>query len=320
MELIYEYGIFLAKTITVLVSILIIISAIASQNKKTVEGVDSECLNEKHHEQKQKLIKKFKWKHIKKEKKLDLNQLPKLFVLEFNGDMKASQTQQLREEITHIIQLAQNGDEVMIRLESPGGVVNGYGLAAAQLERLRNHSIPLTVCIDQVAASGGYLMACIANKILAAPFAIVGSIGVVAQMPNFNKWLKKHHIDFEQITAGDYKRTLSLFGENTEAGRKKFTEDLQLIHDNFKHHVITYRPQLDIEKVATGEHWLARDAMHLGLVDELKTSDDYILEKLNQYQMIFLKQSKTVSLLEKILKPSAHIFSNIHQMFKKITV
>ncbi|HBB53601.1 MAG TPA: protease SohB [Legionellales bacterium] len=320
MDLIYDYGFFLAKTITVLVAVLIIISAIFSQKGKKTDGLDTDCLNELHKDQKQKIIKKFKWKHIKKDKKLDLNQLPKLFVLDFNGDMKASQTQQLREEITNIIQLAQAGDEVMLKLESPGGVVNGYGLAAAQLERLRNHSIPLTVCIDQVAASGGYLMACIANRIISAPFAIIGSIGVVAQMPNFNKWLKKHNIDFEQITAGDYKRTLTMFGENTEAGRKKFSEDLQLIHENFKNHVLNYRPQLDMKKVGTGEHWLARDAMQLGLVDELKTSDDFILEKLNHFQMISISQVKVQSLVEKIIKPTGNVLSQIPQMIKRITV
>lgn len=319
MDLITQYGFFLAKTITMLVAILIVINAIFAQNKKSPDGLSADCLNETLLKQKIELIKQFKWKHLKKEKKKDLVKAPKLFVIDFHGDMKASQAQQLREEITSIILLAQEGDEVMIRLESPGGIVNGYGLAAAQLERLRQHRIPLTACIDQVAASGGYLMACIANKIIAAPFAIIGSIGVVAQLPNFNKLLKKHDIDFEQITAGEYKRTLTLFGENTEAGRKKFKEDLELVHENFKHHVLTYRPQLDLEKVATGEHWLARDAMHLGLVDELQTSDDFLIDNLHKYQIIILKQTKTLTLLEKITKGSQGMIQNIKQ-YLKITV
>lgn len=319
MDLLTNYGIFLAKTVTILVAVLIIISALFSQNKKINDELEADCLNESLQKQKQKLIKKFKWKHIKKSKKTDLVKAPKLFVVDFHGDMKASQSQQLREEITSIIQVAQDGDEVMIRLESPGGIVNGYGFAAAQLDRLRQHQIPLTACIDQVAASGGYLMACIANKIIAAPFAIIGSIGVVAQLPNFNKLLKKHDIDYEQITAGDYKRTLTLFGENTEAGRKKFKEDIEQIHENFKQHVLTHRPQLDIEKVATGEHWLARDAMELGLVDELKTSDDFILDKLSQYQIIILKQYKNLSLIERLTKGSTSMIQSIKQYFK-ITV
>jgi len=305
MEWLYHYGFFLIKTITIVISILIIIGAFFAQAKKTQPEMAIECLNEQLIDEQQEVIKKFKWKHIKKTKKIKLNDLPKLFILNFNGDIKASQTKQLRDEITRIILLAQPGDEVMVKIESPGGAVNGYGLAASQLERLRHRHIPLSVCIDQMAASGGYLMACIANKIYAAPFAIVGSIGVVAQLPNFNKWLKKHNIDFEQVTAGQYKRTLTMFGENTKEGRKKFTEDLEAIHHNFKDHVLAFRPQIHIEKVATGEHWLAKDAMVLGLVDELKTSDDYILDKVTQFQLIQMTTIKKPGLIEKILKPAA---------------
>jgi serine protease SohB len=305
MEWLYHYGFFLIKTITIVISILIIIAAFFAQAKKIQPEIEIDCLNEQFNDEQQDVIKKFKWKHIKKTKKLKLNELPKLFILNFNGDIKASQTEQLRDEITRIILLAQAGDEVMVKIDSPGGAVNGYGLAASQLERLRHRNIPLTVCIDRMAASGGYLMACIANKIYAAPFAIVGSIGVVAQLPNFNKWLKKHNIDFEQVTAGQYKRTLTMFGENTKEGRKKFTEDLETIHQNFKDHVLAFRPQLNIEKAATGEHWLAKDAMALGLIDELKTSDDYLLDRVSKFQIILLKTIKKPGLIEKILKPAA---------------
>lgn len=305
MEWLYHYGFFLMKTITIVISILIIIAAFFAQAKKIQPEIEIDCLNEQFNDEQQDVIKKFKWKHIKKTKKIKLNELPKLFILNFNGDIKASQTEQLRDEITRIILLAQAGDEVMVKIDSPGGAVNGYGLAASQLERLRHRNIPLTVCIDKMAASGGYLMACIANKIYAAPFAIVGSIGVVAQLPNFNKWLKKHNIDFEQVTAGQYKRTLTMFGENTKEGRKKFTEDLETIHQNFKDHVLAFRPQIHIEKAATGEHWLAKDAMALGLIDELKTSDDYLLDRVSKFQIILLKTIKKPGLIEKILKPAA---------------
>ena len=305
MEWLYHYGFFLIKTITIVISILIIIGAFFAQAKKIQPEIEIDCLNEQFNDEQQDVIKKFKWKHIKKTKKIKLNELPKLFILNFNGDIKASQTEQLRDEITRIILLAQAGDEVMVKIDSPGGAVNGYGLAASQLERLRHRNIPLSVCIDRMAASGGYLMACIANKIYAAPFAIVGSIGVVAQVPNFNKWLKKHNIDFEQVTAGQYKRTLTMFGENTKEGRKKFTEDLETIHQNFKDHVLAFRPQINIEKAATGEHWLAKDAMALGLVDELKTSDDYLLDRVSKFQIILLKKTKKPGLIEKILKPAA---------------
>ena len=315
MDFLSNFGLFFFKTITILSSILIILGFIFSQKKRLTESMNVTCLNEMIHEEKQNIIKKLKWKHLDlKFKKQELVKKPKIFIIDFNGDLKASQSQQLRNEITSIVSIAQPGDEVMIRLDSPGGSVNGYGLAASQIERLRQHHLPVTVCIDQVAASGGYLMACIANKILAAPFAIVGSIGVISQIPNFNKWLKKHDIDFEQITAGEYKRTLTIFGENTNEGRKKYAEDLEKIHHHFKQHVGIYRPQLQIEKVATGEHWLASDGLSLGLVDELKTSDEWILEHTNSHQLIHVKKQKVPTIVEKFLKPS---ISDILEYLKK---
>ncbi len=311
MDMIYNYGFFLLKTITILAAVLVVIGAIVSQKKKSPGELHSQCLNEEISSQKLKLTKKYKLKFSKKEKKPELKNLPKAYIVDFKGDIKATQTEQLREEITTILSIFQPGDEVMIRIDSPGGAVNGYGFAASQLERLRNNNVYFSVCIDQIAASGGYLMACIANRIYAAPFAIIGSIGVVAQLPNLHKWLKKHDIDFEQITAGEYKRTLTIFGENTEEGRKKFREDLQLIHTNFKNQVSTYRPQLNIETVATGEHWLARDALQLGLVDDLKTSDDWVLEKTGEFQVIQLQKTKNQSLQEKLFKPVAQFFYQI---------
>ncbi|NJN48183.1 MAG: protease SohB, partial [Candidatus Competibacteraceae bacterium] len=169
-------------------------------------------------------------------------------------------------------------DEVVVRLESAGGLVHAYGLAASQLARIKERKIGLTVAVDKVAASGGYLMACVADRIMTAPFAVVGSIGVVSQLPNFNRLLKKHDIDFELLTAGEYKRTMTLFGENTDKARLKFQEELEETHRLFKEFLRTYRSQLDLDRVATGEHWYGTQALELKLVDELRTSDDFLLE------------------------------------------
>ena len=193
--------------------------------------------------------------------------------------MKASAVAALREEITTVLSVATTNDEVILRLESPGGVVHGYGLAAAQLMRIRARNIPLTITIDKVAASGGYMMACIANKILCSPFAIVGSIGVIVQLPNFHRLLKDKHIDFEQQTAGAFKRTLTVFGENTEEARDKLQHEIEDIHQLFKNLITDHRPQIDIQRIATGEHWLGQQALLLNLIDEIKTSDDYLFEK-----------------------------------------
>ena len=198
---------------------------------------------------------------------------PVTFVLDFEGDLRAAAAEQLREEVSAILAARREGDDVILRLESPGGIVHGYGLAASQLQRLRDAGMPLTVCVDKVAASGGYMMACVAERIVAAPFAVLGSIGVVAQLPNFHRFLKKHEVDVELLTAGEYKRTLTLFGENTDKGRQKFQEELEDTHELFKAFVHENRPALDVAAVATGEIWYGRRALEAGLVDELSTSD-----------------------------------------------
>lgn len=204
-----------------------------------------------------------KVKNKSKNKKNNSDEKQQVFVLDFDGDIKATAVKHLREEISTLISTANKGDEVVVRLESGGGLVHGYGLAAAQLARLKDAGLKLTVCVDKVAASGGYMMACVADNIVAAPFAIIGSIGVVSQLPNFHKWLKNHDVDYEMFTAGDYKRTVTVFGENDAEDRAKYQEELEQTHELFKHFVNTYRPTLDVAKVATGEHWYGEDALKL---------------------------------------------------------
>lgn len=238
---------------------------------------------------------------LAKEAKIRRKNNQKIFVLDFKGDIQASAVENLREEITLILATAKAGrDRVVVRLESQGGMVHGYGLAAAQLVRLRDAGFHLTICVDKVAASGGYMMACIANEIITAPFAIVGSIGVVAQVPNFNRLLKEHNVDFELYTAGQYKRTVTMFGENTPEGKAKFEEELQQTHVLFKHFVEKYRPQLNVDKVATGEHWYGEDALDLNLVDKLQTSDEYLLGLLPQHDVYVINTRKKATLGEKL--------------------
>jgi len=224
----------------------------------------------------------------------------RVFVLDFDGDIKASDVDFLREEITAVLTMARKQDEIVVRLESGGGMVHSYGLAASQLQRIKDKEIPLTVCIDKVAASGGYMMACLADKIVAAPFAIVGSIGVVAQLPNFNKILKKNDIDFELFTAGEYKRTVTMFGENTDKAKEKFQSDLEETHVLFKNHVSRFRPKLDIEKVATGDVWYGIDALDQDLIDEVGTSDDYVVAACNDADVFEVSYELKKTLQEKL--------------------
>ncbi|XOV78266.1 MAG: protease SohB [Aestuariibacter sp.] len=317
MEFLYEYGLFLLQAVTIVVAILAVvggIAGIAAKQKSSKGELEISSISEKLQDltehTKSLILSKDqfkKWQKEEKEKakkqekerksKGDEDTEPRVYVIDFKGSVDAKEVDNLREEVTAILTVAEKGDEVLVRLESPGGAVHGYGLASSQLARLKNAGLHLTVAVDKVAASGGYMMASVAEKIIAAPFAYIGSIGVVAQMPNFNKLLKKNDIDFEQHTAGEFKRTITLFGENDDEGRAKFKEELEEIHTQFKTHVKQNRDVVDIDKVATGEHWLANVAKEMNLVDEIKTSDDYLLERCQNHEIykVTFKQRKNLA-------------------------
>lgn len=313
MEFLYEYGLFFAKTITFVIAIGVVLmmlvgAAVKPKAKKGEIQIDdlSEQLADLKNSFLENTLSKKELKAHEKEQKAKAKQAEKdkpksrLYVVDFIGSMDAHEVESLREEITAIISIANpETDKVLVRLESGGGVVHGYGLAASQLQRIKDAKIPLSVSIDKVAASGGYMMACVADEILAAPFAIVGSIGVIAQIPNFNKLLKKNDVEFEQITAGEFKRTLTLFGENTDKAREKFREEIEQTHELFKTFVGTQRPSLDINSVATGEHWFAIQALEKGLVDKIKTSDDALLEQQHERQIYKIKYKVKKGLSDK---------------------
>lgn len=314
MEFLAEYAGFLARTVTVVVAIVLILLVVAvlrQKGQRSAGHLSVRKLNEFYrelrehledsvlHKDQLKRQRKAEAKAHKAEQKKPIDK-PRVFVLDFDGDIKASATEQLRHEVTAVLSMAQPTDEVVVRLESGGGMVHAYGLASSQLARLRDAGLPLTVCVDKVAASGGYMMACVANRVLAAPFAVLGSIGVVAQLPNVHRLLKKHDIDVEVLTAGEFKRTLTVFGENTDKGREKFQEDLELTHQLFKGFVSRYRPQLDIDKVATGEVWLGLSALEHELVDGLQTSDEYLARRANEAELFQLRFINRKSLQERI--------------------
>jgi len=320
---IYEYGLFLAKVATLVLALALVIAILAStavrtrqQRKGQLEITD---LSEHYqdtlvHMQQQLLDKKAfkKWQKCK-DTTVSNTPLPTLFVLEFNGSIDAKEADALREEVTAVLAVATPDDEVLLKLESGGGVVHGYGLAASQLDRLKQQNIPLTIAVDKVAASGGYMMACVANKLLAAPFAIIGSIGVIAQLPNFNKLLKKNDVDFEQFTAGEFKRTVTLFGENTEKGRQKFQQELEETHQLFKDFVSKQRPQLDMSQVATGEHWFGYQALNMQLVDALMTSDDYLTAALPKRKVLQVRYQLKKRLADKLGAGGAHFATELWQ-------
>ena len=292
-----EYGLFFAKVLTLflmIMGVLVSLIGIAMRNRHApAEQIEVRRINDRYREmadaletatlapalakKHQKIQKKERKAEAKAQKNAPEDPKKRVFVLNFHGDIRASEVSLLREEVTAILVGVREGDEVVVCLESAGGMVHAYGLAASQIMRLRDAGVHVTVSVDKVAASGGYLMACVANRILAAPFAVIGSIGVVAEIPNFNRLLKKHDIDYEQISAGEYKRTISMLGETTDRARAKVKEEVEQTHTLFKDFVKECRPIIDLDTVATGEHWLGRQAHHLNLVDDIRTSDDYLM-------------------------------------------
>jgi serine protease SohB len=320
-EFLQAYGLFLAKTITLLGSLVAVIAVFAgfaaSGRRREKDRLEIKHLNQRYDDMADairgasltpKEIKKAlkARERARKARLKSQTHKKRLYVLDFHGDLRATAVAALREEISALLLAAEEGDEVIVRLESGGGLVHSYGLGASQLQRIRDKGIRLTVAVDKVAASGGYLMACVADRIVAAPFAIVGSIGVLSQLPNFSRLLKRHDIDFEQITAGEYKRTLTLFGENTDTARQKVREEVEDTHALFKDFVKTHRPIVDLEKVSTGEHWFGTRAMELKLVDALKSSDDLLLEAQESFDLYGLSYQGHRRLLERLLPKSAH--------------
>jgi serine protease SohB len=310
MDALIEFGLFSGKLLVVFVFIvaLLVVALLLSSRNKSRSNLEIENLNEKNEELKDLLSafvldkKDFK-KQLKAKNKEAKKEKPKksyVYQLCFDGDISASQVKEFRDEVTAVLNVAQKGDEVVVCVESPGGMVSGYGLAAAELVRIRDAGLQLTVCVDKVAASGGYMMAVTAHKIVAAPFAIVGSIGVLAQVPNVHRLLKKHDIDYEEMTSGQYKRTVSIFGEITEKGREKFKEQLQDTHMLFKKWVHTYRPQLNLDEVATGEYWFGLKAIDLKLIDQIETSDQYLQKLLSTHTVIKIKFQHKKKLADKL--------------------
>ena len=303
LEYLLQYGLFLAETLTIVAAVaalILLVAALAARRRggAGLERLEVRDLGARYREMKQtlesgllgakerKAAAKVRKRESKARKKKGRADRPRVFVLDFKGDIRASAVASLREEVTAVLAFARPEDEVLVRLENAGGLVHEHGLAASQLLRVRDRGIPLTVSVDKIAASGGYMMACVADRIVAAPFAVLGSIGVLAQMPNFHRLLDSHGVDFEQFKGGEYKRTVTMFGANTDADREKFKQDIEDIDGIFKSFVTEQRPGLDIEKVATGEHWLARRARDLGLCDTLVTSDDYLLEANERAELV----------------------------------
>ena len=322
LEFLSNYGLFLAELLTVAVIVTAVAVLIISSAKRgsLQDGLTVEHLNKRYENMGDTVRRAVegseRFKRAAKQRRKDQKRLakkgsdrPRVFVIDFKGDIRASATASLREEVSAILAAAGKEDQVLVRLENPGGTVHEHGLAASQLLRIKQHGLRLLVAVDKVAASGGYLMACVADEILAAPFAIVGSIGVIAQLPNFHRYLEAKGVDFEQVTAGRYKRTLTLFGENTDEGREKLKEELEEVHRLFKHQIAEHRSKVDLDVVATGEHWYGLKALELELIDRITTSDDFLLEASKDHDIYSVSYKRRRSLPERVMAGAEALLS-----------
>lgn len=321
-EFFTDYGLFLAELLTFAVIVVVIVVLVVSSSKRVgqQDGLTVDHLN-KRYESLGDTVRRAvegseRFKRAAKERRKERKRQDKkgsdrkrIFVIDFKGDIRASATASLREEVSAILAAADSDDRVLVRLENPGGTVHEHGLAASQLLRVKQHGLQLTVAVDKVAASGGYLMACVADQIIAAPFAIIGSIGVIAQLPNFHRFLEAKGVDFEQVTAGRYKRTLTLFGENTEEGREKLKEELEDVHQLFKRQIGEHRGQVDLDKVSTGEHWYGVKALELDLIDRISTSDDFLLEEAADHDLYSVSYRRRRSLPERVMSGAESLLS-----------
>ena len=318
------YGLFLAEVLTLVLLVIAIVLLIAANRRGGhASGLRVEHLNRRFEDaadavnaamagKRGKKQAKARSKERKREEKARAKEdtpRPRLFVLDFKGDLRASAAASLREEVSAVLAVARDRDQVLVRLENPGGTVHEHGFAASQLMRIKQRKLRLLVAVDKVAASGGYLMACVADHVLAAPFAIIGSVGVIAQLPNFHRLLEEHGVDFEQLTAGRYKRTLTLFGKNTDEGREKLRQEIEEVHELFKAQIREHRPRVDVEQIATGEHWYGIRALELKLVDELRTSDDLLVEAAKERDLYHIAFKRKRPLPERILAGAEALLS-----------
>ena len=321
LEYFFDYGLFLAKVGTLALAVVVVGGFIIAELRRGAEqrGLTVQHLNKRYEELgdtvRRAVYGKDQFKQTARQRKSERKELDKkgsqrqrIYVIDFKGDIRATATASLREEVSAILAVASQDDRVLVRLDNSGGAVHEHGLAASQLLRIRSNGLALIVAVDKVAASGGYLMACVASRIIAAPFAVIGSIGVVAQLPNFHRLLEGKGVDFEQITAGRYKRTLTMFGKNTDEGREKLKEEIEDVHALFKTQISTHRSELDIERVATGEYWYGARALELGLIDEICTSDDFLAAAAAESDLYRITYKRRLPLPERVLAGAARAF------------
>ncbi|KZX82185.1 hypothetical protein A3715_00045, partial [Oleiphilus sp. HI0009] len=272
--------------------------------KKNSDGrIIVKSLNEEYQEIQDALLKFKPLKPIKSSSIRKFKASPNkqsIFVLDFKGDKTASSVGSLSKEVSAILSVAKPNDEVFLRLESPGGTITGYGLASQQLIRLREAGIRLVVSVDEIATSGGYMMAAVGDRIIASPTSMLGSIGVIMEVPNFYNLLDRAGVQFHQFTAGKHKRLVSMTNKIGDAAKDQINQDLEKSHELFKNHVHTYRNSVNLESVSHGDVWSAKYCLDNKLVDDLMTSEAYLFDRASRANIFHISWDVERSFSDKL--------------------
>ena len=268
-----------------------LLSALSGGSKKK-EGFDIDLWNSKNHSNIGQVMKVMKTKPADTLQNYYRPDKSNLYYLEFEGDIQASEAAKLKQEILVCLQVAKPTDVFLILVESSGGSVSNYGDLYSVMEMIKKRGHTLWVAIDRVAASGGYLISLPADKIFATPFALIGSIGVLSEVPNFGGLLDKYGVKMEEYTAGERKMNISMFRENGEEQKEHHRKKLGKIHELFKAQLVKYRGGLiekkgvDIGELMEGDFWMGENAFELGLVDELKSSVEILLDEKDHFNIL----------------------------------
>ncbi|MDP3296608.1 MAG: signal peptide peptidase SppA [Thermodesulfovibrionia bacterium] len=166
---------------------------------------------------------------------------------------------------------------VVIRIDSPGGAVAPAQEIYKEIVKLKKEK-KVVASMGSVAASGGYYIACPADKIVANPGTLTGSIGVIMEIPNIEGLMKKIGVETKVIKSGKHKDIASMFKSMTEEERKILQSVLDDVHDQFIRAVSEGRNMKyeNIKELADGRIFTGKKAKELGLVDTLGNLDDAV--------------------------------------------
>jgi protease-4 len=206
---------------------------------------------------------------------------------------------------------------VILRVNSPGGSSLASEIIWREVELLKKAGKKVVVSMGDVAASGGYYIACNADKIIAQPNTITGSIGVFSVVPDFSTFMQnKLGVTFDRVQTAPYADMPSVTRPMNNSEKQIIQQQVDQIYNDFKQRVASGRKKsIDyVDSIAQGRVWTGRKALEIGLVDELGSLNDAIqitakLAGLNEYKVKVYPEPK--SFIDYILENYEGEFSSV---------